>query len=511
MSNVMRFAVCVGLLASWCGAGEDLLEAQLAQARAIAPSAAKPGADEHLARLKAEIAAKEKVWAERLAQPMASDELLKGLPQDVLTLAHDAAGDAEKASAALQKGVTLEVLLALAAERNPDVRAAYQNWRASTRRFEQAAYLEDLVTQYRAFVRELDTKVGPQTHKEMPGLTFAFPSVLALKGEIVDAETGIAWLNYRLALRKALNEMARGFFELQYTGRASANLRETKGLFSQMMQSAQSQLEAGRGNQADALKAQSELAMIENRLETMDKDRANRIAQLNAMLSLPTVTAWGAVTEADVSAVAVTPEEALRLARAGNQKLLAARGDAQLMRLMVRMAETDVLPRASVGYSQFAPSVGADAGPTRSMMASFPERQELNADQAGFGANAAYIDELRVRVRQAREMEAAAEAEADAGVADALFRAGSAQRTLKTYGERVVPQSKQAFDANKAQYGNGNSPFVELLDGGRRYIENSLMLQESRRELQKALIDLEDAQGRGVAGRIVKVERKAEP
>ena len=94
------------------------------------------------------------------------------------------------------------------------------------------------------------------------------------------------------------------------------------------------------------------------------------------------------------------------------------------MELMVRMAETEVLPRASVGYSQLAPSVGAEAGPTRSMMAAFPERQEVNAEQGAFGANAAYIDELRVRCKQAREMAAVVEAETEFGVHDALFRAG---------------------------------------------------------------------------------------
>ena len=137
-------------------------------------------------------------------------------------------------------------------------------------------------------------------------------------------------------------------------------------------------------------------------------------------------------------------------------------------------------------------------------MAAFPERQEVTAERGAFGVNAAYIDELRVKVRVAREMQAAAEAETDFGIKDALFKADAAQRTLRTYGERVVPQLKQAFDAAKAQYGSGNSPFVELLDAGRSHLDSALMLLDARREYSKALVDLEDMQGRSAAGLLPK-------
>src|SRR5208283_3354879 len=112
------------------------------------------------------------------------------------------APDQNATCAMLKEGVALPLLLALVSERSPEVHSAYQNWRASTKRFTQAAYLEDLLFQYRAFTRELDTKVGPQTHKEMPGV---YPSTLVLKGQLVDAEVEISRLNYLAALRKMVN------------------------------------------------------------------------------------------------------------------------------------------------------------------------------------------------------------------------------------------------------------------------------------------------------------------
>jgi hypothetical protein len=169
-----------------------LLRLGLHQAQALAPAAQLPGGDAALTRFKAEFAAKRQAWEQLAAPDAGAQDLLAGLPPAVREQARTAAADEGRTTALLKTGVSLELLLALAALRNPDAQAAQENWRATLRHFDQAAYLEDLVTQYRAFVRELDTLVGPQTHKEMLAMTFAFPSVLSLKGQVVDAEARLA-------------------------------------------------------------------------------------------------------------------------------------------------------------------------------------------------------------------------------------------------------------------------------------------------------------------------------
>ena len=483
---------------------EELLETHLAQAQTMAPGASRKGSDGNLAKLKAEITAKEKEWTDRLEgrSQGKKESMLYGIPERTRAQAHELAADPLKLRASLQSGVSLDLLLALVAERSPDVRVAYQNWRATVRRFDQAWYLEELVSTYRAFVRELDTKVGPQTHKEMPGKTFAFPSVLALKGQMVDVEAELAELRFRQAQRKAINGIARSFFEIEYAGKAIANLRETRTLFSQMAQSAQSQLEAGKGMQTDVLKAQSELAMLDSRLATMEHERGSLVERANTMLALPSDTPWGALAGVELVPLGKTPEQVILKARENCCDLLIALKEAELMHLMVRMAETEFLPRASVGYSQLAPSVGAEAGPTRSMMAAFPEKPEVTTEYAAFGVNAAYLDELRVRATQADEMKAAAGADAEKEAVMALFEVDAMQRDFKTNNERVVPLARQAFDAAKAQYSHGETPFIEFLDAGRTYLQSTLAREEAQREYRKALINLEDMQGH-TAGRLL--------
>ena len=504
MKTLMLYLACLSSLAVCAAddaasgrtdaAAEELIAGHLAQARQIEASATQPGMDQELRRLKEELLAKQQAWTEKLKQDSGTAALLKGLPPAVLEQAKKIAPEQNATRAALKEGVTLPLILALISERSPEVLAAYQNWRASTRRFTQAAYLEDLLSQYRAFTRELDTKVGPQTHKAMPGV---YPSALALKGQLVDAEVEIARLNYLAALRKTINEAAKMYFDIQYTAQAVTLVKESRALFAQMEESARTQLEAGNVSQADALKAKAELALLDNKLVTLERERVNEIAKVNALLALPSASEWGPSLETTLADVEITAAEAEKQALASNQDYLAAREEAEeLMPVMLRMAETEVNPRASAGYSQFAPSLGAEAGPTRSMMAAFPEKPEVSGGEAAmYSANAAYLEELRVRVKQSKEMAVLAGNKAAFAAKDAEFRLDRARRDKKTLAETVVPDSKQAFATLNERYRNNAAPLIEYLDAGRTYLENALMLQAARRDLNQAIVDLQDAMG----------------
>lgn len=473
---------------------EELIAGHLAQARQIEVSATQPGVNQELRRLKEELLAKQQAWTEKLKQDSGTASLLKGLPPAVLEQAKKIAPDQDATCAALKEGVALPLILALISERSPEVLSAYQNWRAATRRYTQAAYLEDLLAQYRAFTRELDTKVGPQTHKEMPGV---YPSSLALKGQLVDAEVEIARLNYLAAQRKTINEAAKMYFDIQYTAQAVTLVKESRALFAQMEESARAQLEAGNVSQADALKAKAELALLDTKIVTLERERVNEIAKINAMLALPPGSEWGPMAETTLEDAPITAAEAEKQALANNQDYLAARKEAEeLMPVMLRMAEVEVNPRAGAGYSLFAPSLGAEAGPTRNMMAAFPEKPEVSGGEAAmYSANAAYLEELRVHVKHAHHMEILAGNKAEFAAKDAEFRLDKARRDKKTLAETVVPDSKQAFATLNDRYRNNAAPLIEYLDAGRSYLENALLLQSARRDYNQAVVDLQDAMG----------------
>ncbi|MBE7464224.1 MAG: TolC family protein [Planctomycetes bacterium] len=476
-----------------------LVEAFVRQARSTATNRDEQAHKQAFVELTASISEKREAWVKRIGLGLGDADLIAGLPGELRSKARGAGASPEQATTLLQAEASLPLVMLLAAERNPEARVAFEALRSTLRRFEQAAYLEELVAQYRSFARELDTKVGPQSHKEMPEKTFPFPSALALKGQAIDQDAELARLKYIETLRKGINDAARGFFSVQFAERQVAILKENRDLFAKMDAIAAEQLKVGRASQADSLKAQSELAMLETQVLTAERERTNAIAKVNAVLGLPPETPWGTLRPADLADEDQALDELLKLASRNNQALAGTHVEVALMETMVRMAETMVLPRGSQGASLIAPSVGAEAGPTRSEMAAFPIMQKPSAERAGFGANAAYIDELRVRVQQAQRMRDAMESDVAFMVKDAHFMADATARERKTLAESVVPKARQALETYRERYTTAATPFIEYLDSARLYLNSSLSLEKARMQHNRALVDLEGACGRSAA------------
>jgi outer membrane protein TolC len=129
------------------------------------------------------------------------------------------------------------------------------------------------------------------------------------------------------------------------------------------------------------------------------------------------------------------------------------------------------------------------------MMATFPERVEVNASRAGFGANAAYLEELRVRETQARDMERVAMAQAEFAATDAHFRVDTARRERQTLARIVVPKAHLALETVRENYHTARVPFIEYLDAVRSYLKDTLALEQARMEHNQMLVELQDRMG----------------
>ncbi len=425
----------------------------------------------------------------------APGSVLNGIPE--VSLSKGRRGSEGDLVARLSSEVTLPDLLALVALRNPDALTSYEAWRATLRQFEQASFLEDSISQFRAFTRELDTKVGPQTHREMAEKTFAFPSALALRGQLVEVAARLGGTRYEQTLRKVLNDVGRSYFQVRYATRAIDVTRENRKLFADMESLTRIQLQVGAVSQADSLKSQSALAALDNQIAVLDLERSAEVARANALMGVPVSCRWGPLASVDLVDRVRPLSQVIAKAEGSSQEFKLATLEVDQMETMIRMAETETFPRGSFGASLIAPSAGADGGPTRSLMATFPDRLVPDASRAYLGANAAYIDELRTRLTQMRRNKDGVRIRLAQTIQEAHTRAAVARRSLETYAREIAPRARQAFATMRERYNTAKTPFIEYLDAGRTFLDAVLKTEEFRRDLNRALLDLQDAVGSG--------------
>jgi outer membrane protein TolC len=386
----------------------------------------------------------------------------------------------------------------------------------------------------------LDMIVGPQRQKEMPEMTFPFPSALTLKGQIVDSEAQLARIGYEMMLRTKVNEMARACFRIGFLRKAVGFVRENRSLLTQIKESREARLRTGMVEQSELLMAQSDLAMLDARLTMLERGEEAARGKANALMDLPVDLAWSEIAPADVVLPNGDLTALLAAARTGSQDLKMAQQDVTLMELMVRMAETEVLPRGSLGYSQLGPPMKAAAGSSMSAGATgsgltmkapasssmggnamgsgltikapasssvgsnamgngltpkFPDRIEPNADRAAFGVNAAYLDELRIRVLQARRNLYAMRARTEQEVHEALTMYSSAARDRQLQDDVVVPKAQETFDNQRERYGAGTGGLQVFLTSGRARLDAHLKQAEMRSESNARAVDLWSALG----------------
>lgn len=426
----------------------------------------------------------------RSRRPLEANPLLQGLSPALLEEGSVLAQEPARLRETLAQGVGLELLLALAAQRNPSLRAAQDQFQAAIEELDQAGYLQELLVRYRAFTRELDTRTGSAMQR--PGIKRHFPSpaALTLKSEIAHARIEMARLNYQATLRQAINSMARTYFELRYIDSAVTVLLETRDLFRRMEQVALAQLRVAKANQTDALRSQALLDRLEADLENLREQRSSRQAQGNALLGLPVQTQWRLTGSTDLLDPQMSLQDALQRMEQGSQQLHGQEQRLRMLRAALRLAEFNLYPLAASAASRLDPGRGAEAGPTRSAAAAFPIRSNPSHQAATYGTQGAYLQELRFGVQAQEDRLAAVRASLQAEAEEARRMASQARRSHLTFDELVVPKSLRAFNSMRGRYNTADVPFIEYLDAGRAYLEASLESEKARRDHNLALTDL---------------------
>ncbi|OVE82352.1 hypothetical protein BVY04_01240, partial [bacterium M21] len=261
----------------------------------------------------------------------------------------------------LRSEVSLNQLLAIAYHRNPTLQAARETVRAALERFPQAVYLDNILSQYNAFTRELNTQVGPTNHKEMVAMKYPSPDLMALKGQIVDEEVALANQQHEMVLRDLIKKVRITYASYRYILRALAINRENQDLLSQALKIAQSNYKSDSGKYAHVVMGQVELSKLTDAIISLEQKRDTIIAQLNTLLDLPPETTLGLPAAQQLETVALSPTELTKHALSHRQEIRMIKISIARMELMTNMASRMTNPDSTLGMSYFEDRMNSTA------------------------------------------------------------------------------------------------------------------------------------------------------
>jgi len=391
----------------------------------------------------------------------------------------------------LMEDSALSDYLAYAALNNPGLEAAFNRWKAALEKVPQVRSLPDPRFNYAYFIREVETRVGPQQQKF--GLAQAFPwfGKLELRGDVALEAANAERQRYEAAKLKLFHRVKKAYYEYYYVGHAIAVTEDNVKLLTYLEAVARTKYKAGGPTFAAVVKAQVELGKLEDRLRTLRDFAAGPvIAELNAALNRPSDAALALPAAIPDEEVDFTDQQLFSWLRERNPELKAIDSVAAKDRAAVDLAKKDYFPDITIGLDY----IDTDS-------ALVPSAKDSSKDPV-VGMISVNLPIWRDKYRAAeREAEARYEASLKersnrengliANLELALYGFRDAERKIDLYRDTLIPKAKQSLKVTQQAYEAGTTDFLDLIDAQRVLLEFELSYERALTNRAQKLAEIE--------------------
>jgi outer membrane protein TolC len=363
---------------------------------------------------------------------------------------------------ALAEVAPLSDVLAYAFRSNAELEMAYFEWAAANARVTQAASLPDPSV---SFEYLFSNEKMSRWNRTTLGVAQMIPSPgkLTRAGRIALAEAVAA--GRRLEDRKfsLQADVVAAWHELWLVDRSAEVDEANLALLRQVVSVTRQLVAVGRAPQADASKADLEVASAENQLSSRRAERPAALAELNALLSRPVDSPLRPTSPAPPAPLP-TDATLLALAAERNPELAALAAEAQGRESAVELARLAYVPDLEIGFE-------VQGSVERMLMGAITLPLQVPRIRAG-------IEEARASLRGAQAALRARKDQVGARIALELFLARDSERQLALYREVLLPRAGDVVTATEMGYATGSASFLELLDAQRSLLALELAAAE---------------------------------
>lgn len=383
---------------------------------------------------------------------------------------------------------TLKALIEEAILKNPQLVSARRRYEAEAARIPQKTALEDpwIGIEYEQIPRKTtDLDKAPMRmysiSQEIP-----FPTKIITRTKAQKSSAEAYYQRYKEKERGVISKVKSVFSELFLIYKAIDINQENKALLEQLANTAATRFSLGKASQQDALKAQVEIARIDNELIMLEQKRQVAIARLNILLNRHPQQE---LERPDIKEIVqrLSPiDEYFELAKEKRPELSAFRSEIRVAKSMYSLAKQDYLPDFMVEAQQREENSelgGWDLMVKARVPLWFMQKQNFQVKQMR--------EELKMAEAEYKDMENMTLLE----VKEAHSMMEALIKLAELYKTSFLPQAEQTFKASLTGYETGQVDFLNLLDSQRMVLEFKLDYYDVLVNLEIAKADLERAVG----------------
>lgn len=422
--------------------------------------------------------------------------------QDKKTLSRVSAISSDDSSVKnlLSREIRLEEIIILAALRNPGILAAQKKVKAELKSFDQVMGLDDNLRQYSAFTKALAPKAGPLKNKDSVKLSYPYPGVTALKGEIVRNQVSIVSEKMKITARQVETDIEKAYWDLVFVEESIRITRETIDAFDRLGEVAATLYKAAKTSFQDVIKINIKTEELKENLVTLAARKKNIEIRILELLSLPADTSMGRVVIVPPAMGVPGPETLFPIARENRQELRVLRFRISKLEAMVEMAETMTEEDFTLGFSQWENEMAKAIDRSKP---AFPEKTmaamgNSHPVKPWYGVDKPWLNQTRLTLSSLRQTLVNRENATDRMVRNAWFKLDRTHREYKLNKNRILPLSRSAMDVASREYEAGSIPFSQAIDSYTSWLGVKLTIAQKQAGLGAAFADLENITGKKI-------------
>jgi len=397
----------------------------------------------------------------------------------------------QEESISLGDNPTLSDYLRIAALNNAGLRAAFEQWRMAVQQVPQAESLPDPRFTYGHFIEEVETRVGPQQNKLEIMQTFPWFGKIEARTDAAASAAKAARQRYEAAKLRLFFEVKDAYYEYVYLASAIKIAQDNLELIKHFEQVARTKYVAAALGHPDVIRAQVELARLDDHLKTLEDLRTPIVARLNASLNRQSLDMlpWPQQQQ-NFEAAKVNREKVISLLRQQNPELKALDFETEAAKYRIDLAKKRFWPDVGVGLgwvdtgsamNPSTPDSGKDPVILMFTMNVPIWRESYKAAELQARAEALRVSQQRTQT----ENTIISNAER------AMYDVDDSSRKTQLYGGVLVPKAEELLGASETAYLSETLDFLSLINAQQKLLEFQLRYERAVADNRQGLARLE--------------------
>lgn len=376
-------------------------------------------------------------------------------------------------------------LVAEALANNPEIQAAQKRYEAARQRPSQASSLPDPMfspgwtsSGKNPFPGgqlgvNPTSAIGFMVTQEVP-----YPGKRSLRGQIASKDAQAEFQTYQAAQLNVVSRLKQAYYRLSYDYSAAGVLQRNRALLDRLLRITEARYAVGQAAQQDVFKTQTQISVLESRIIQIQRDRAAREAELNAVLNRRPGQPVGQPPELVARQSVRSLEELFKLASQQAPMLVRDQRMIERTELAVNLAHKDYFPDFAFSGGYFNQG---------SMSPMYQGRIDITIPLYYGRKQRAALTEQTDMLAQARRSYEATNQTVHFQIRDEFLAAEASWKLLQLYSNTTVPQASLALESSLASYEAGTVDFLSVLTNYLSVLEFEVNYYE---ELQNYYVSL---------------------